>query len=264
MLVILLPMLALASSLAAQPTERRLEVETYDLGLTSVSAAAEAVRPLLSREGRVVEDEANHRIIVVDVAEVQRAVRVAVQRVEATARNIRLAVTFHWQATSDRSGIRLRPRAGTMILEGDKNQSQSTTTARQELLVLSGSRASLRIAEEVPYAEWFWTWGLGHGLWVEGVRWRDVASGMEVEPLALPDGRIRVRLTPYFEYLIDGRRQITRVHTLTTEVIANDGEEIALGGVPAEDREFRERFLIGYDRTRGMSQASIRLRATVE
>jgi hypothetical protein len=54
------------------------------------------------------------------------------------------------------------------------------------------------------------------------------------------------------------------VHTLTTEVIANPGEEIALGGVPREDREFRERFLIGFDRTRGMSQASIRLRATVE
>jgi hypothetical protein len=130
--------------------------------------------------------------------------------------------------------------------------------------VLSGSRASLRIADEVPYAEWFWTWGRQRGLWVESVRWRDVASGMEVEPVALPDGRIRVRLTPYFEYFVDGRREVTRVHTLTTEVVANPGEEIALGGVPAEDREFRERFLIGYDRSRRLSQASIRLRATVE
>lgn len=261
----MLSLLMLASLLAAaQAPERRLEVVTYDLGLTSVRATAEAVRPLLSRDGRVVEDEANHRIIVVDTPEVQRAVRDAVRQVAVTARNIRLAVTFHWQATSDRSGIRLRPRGGTVTLDGDHNRSQSTTTARQELLVLSGSRASLRIAEEVPYAEWFWTWGLERGLWVEGVRWRDVASGMEVEPLALPDGRIRVRLTPYFEYFVDDRREVTRVHTLTTEVVANPGEEIALGGVPAEDREFRERFLIGFDRTRGMSQASIRLRATVE
>jgi type II secretory pathway component GspD/PulD (secretin) len=222
------------------------------------------VRPLLSRDGRVVEDEANHRIIVVDVPEVQRAVRAALQRVEVSARNIRLAVTFQWQATSDRAGARLRPRGGAVTLEGEAGQSQSTTTARQELLVLSGSRASLRIADEVPYAEWFWTWGLERGLWAQSVRWRDVASGMEVEPLALPDGRIRVRLTPYFEYMVDTRRQVTRVHTLTTEVIANAGEEIALGGVPADDREFRERFLIGFDRARGMSQASIRLRATVE
>jgi hypothetical protein len=257
--------LMLASILAAtQPPERRLDVETYDLGLTDVGAAAEAVRPLLSPAGRVVEDARNHRIIVVDVPEVQRAVRAALRRVEISARNIRLTVTFHWRATSDRAGVRLRPRGGTVAVGGDLTQSKSTTTARQELLVLSGGRASLRIADEVPYADWFWTWGLGRGLWVEGVRWRDVASGMEVEPVALPGGRIRVRLTPYFEYLLDARRQVTRVHTLSTEVVANEGEELVLGGVPAEDREFRERFLIGYDRARGTSQASITLRATVE
>ena len=54
------------------------------------------------------------------------------------------------------------------------------------------------------------------------------------------------------------------MHSLSTEVVANEGEEIALGGVPADDREFRERFLIGFDRARGTSQASITLRATVE
>jgi hypothetical protein len=261
--MLFLPLL-LASILAAQSPERRLDVETYDLGLTDVGAAAEAVRPLLSPAGRVVEDARNHRIIVVDVPEVQRAVRAALRRVEVTARNIRLTVTFRWQAASDRTGVRLRPRGGSVGVGGDLTRSRSTTTARQELVVLSGGRASLRIADAVPYAEWFWTWGLGRGLWVEGVRWRDVASGMEVEPVALPGGRIRVRLTPYFEYFLDARRQVTRVHSLSTEVVANDGEEIALGGVPAEDREFRERFLIGYDRARGTSQASITLRATVE
>ena len=179
--------LVLASILAAdQPPERRLEVETYDLGLTDVGAAAEAIRPLLSPEGRVVEDLRNHRVIVVDVPEVQRAVRAALQRVEASARNIRLAVTFRWQAAGDRLGVEVRARGGTVAVGGGASQSSSTTTARQELLVLSGGRASLRIADEVPYADWFWTWGLGHGLWVPGVRWREVASGMDVEPVALP------------------------------------------------------------------------------
>jgi hypothetical protein len=262
--MLLLPLVLASILAAAQPTERRLDVQSYDLGLTDVGAAAEAVRPLLSPEGRVVEDARNHRLIVVDFPEVHRAVRAALRRVEVSARNIRLAVTFHWQSVSDRAGVRVRPRGGAVAVGGELSQSRSTTTARQELLVLSGGRGSLRVAEEVPYADWFWTWGLGRGLWVEGVRWRDVASGMEVEPVALPGGRVRVRLTPYFEYLLDGRRQVTRVVSLATEVVANEGEEIALGGVPAEDREFRERFLIGYDRTRGTSQASITLRATVE
>ncbi len=262
--MLLLP-LVLASILAAeQSPERRLEVETYDLGLTDVGAAAEAIRPLLSPDGRVVEDLRNHRIIVVDVPEVQQAVRVALRRVEASARNIRLAVTFRWRAASDRVGIAVRPRGGTVSVGGEATQSKTTTTARQELLVLSGGKASLRIADEVPYADWFWTWGLGRGLWVQGVRWHEVASGMDVEPVALPGGRIRVRLTPYFEYLLDTRRQATRVHELRTEVVAKEGEEITLGGVPAGDTEFRERFLIGYDRARTTSQASITLRATVE
>jgi type II secretory pathway component GspD/PulD (secretin) len=260
---LLLPVLA-SFLAAAQGPERRLQVETYDLGLTDVGAAAEAVRPLLSPEGRVVEDERNHRLIVVDVASVQRAVRAALQKVEVQARNIRVMVTFRWQAAGDRTGARVRPRDGGVAVGGDVTRSSSRTTSRQELVVLSGGRASLRIADEVPYADWFWTWGLGRGMWVEGVKWRDVASGMEVEPLALPDGRIRIRLTPYFEYFIDTARQVTRLHTLTTEVVANDGEEIQLGGVPANDSEFRERFLIGFDRARGMSQASIVLRATVE
>ena len=262
--MVFLPLMLASILAAAPPPERRLEVETYDLGLTDVGAAAEAVRPLLSPSGRVVEDARNHRIIVVDVPEVQRAVRAALRRVEISARNIRLTVTFRWQGTSDRAGVRLRPPGGTVSVDGDLTRSQSTTTSRQELVVLSGGRASLRVADEVPYSDWFWTWGLGRGLWAEGVRWRDVATGMDVEPSILPGGRIRVRLTPYFEYLLDSRRQVTRVHALSTEVVANEGEEIALGGVPADDSEFRERFLIGYDRARGTSQASITLRATVE
>jgi hypothetical protein len=262
--MLLLPLM-LASMLAtAQSTESRLDVVTYDVELTDVHAAAEAIRPLLSPAGRVVEDERNHRIIVVDLPEVHLTVREALRRVEVTARNIRLAVTFRWQAASDRLGVRAQPRTGTVVLEGEAAQSRSTTTARQELLVLSGGRASLKIADQIPYAEWFWTWGLGRGLWVQGTGWREMATGMDVEPLALAEGRIRVRLTPYFEYTTDAGRQATRVHTLSTEVIAKEGEEISLGGVPANDSEFRERFLIGFHRERGNSQASISLRATVE
>jgi type II secretory pathway component HofQ len=263
--VVIASMVAVA---AAQMPEHRLDVETYDLGLTDTRVAAQAVQPLLSPEGRVVEDAANHRIIVVDVPSVHRAVRAALQRVVVTTRNVRVGVTFRWQATSDhvgaQAGGRVTPRGGNITLSGEASDAQSKTTSRQELVVLSGGTASLRIADEVPYSDWFWTWGVGRGLWVEGTRWRDVASGMDIEPFALPDGKIRLRLTPYFEYFIDGSRQATRLHQLTTEVIANDGEEMTLGGVPANDTEFRDRFLIGFDRQRGTSQASISVRATVE
>ena len=179
--------------------------------------------------------------------------------------NVRVVVTFRWEATEDRTGVEVRPRRGGSIgIGGDARRSRSSATTRQMLLVMSGGRASIRIAEEIPYSEWFRVWGHRRGLWAQSVQWRDVATGMEVSPTVLGGGRIRVTLTPYFEYWLDQRKQTTQVHEMATEVVVRDGEEIDVGGVPWSDTEFRERFLVGYDRARGTSRAVITLRATAE
>ena len=178
--------------------------------------------------------------------------------------NVRVAVTFRWNATDDRTAAAVVARPGVVGVTGDVRRSRSSANTQQQLLVMSGGTASLRIAQEIPYSEWFWTWGLGRGLWTEGVRWRDVATGMEVQPTVMPGGRIRVRLTPYFEYLLDAKRQTTKVHQLATEVVVREGQDLDVGGVPFEDTEFRERFLIGFDQSRGTSRATITLRATAE
>ena len=178
--------------------------------------------------------------------------------------NVRVTVSLRWDATDARTGAAVVARPGVVGVTGDVRRSQSKANTQQQLLVMSGGRASIRIAQEIPYSEWFWSWGLNHGLWTEGVRWRDVATGMEVEPQILPGGRIRVRLTPYFEYLLDAKRQTTKVHQLATEVVVREGQDLDVGGVPFEDTEFRERFLIGFDNTRATSRATVTLRATVE
>ena len=34
-------------------------------------------------------------------------------------------------------------------------------------------------AEQVPYADWFWTWGQDQGLWpAQSVQWRDVGTSL--------------------------------------------------------------------------------------
>lgn len=178
--------------------------------------------------------------------------------------NVRVTVTFRWKAVEERDGIAVRPRRGSVGVSGDSRRSRSSSTTRQQLLVMSGGHASIRIAEEIPYSEWFFTWGRNRRLWAQGVQWRDVATGMDVSPVILSGGRLRVTLTPYFEYFLDARRERTQVHELATEVIVREGEELDLGGVPWSDSEFRERFFIGYARGRGTSEASITLRADVE
>jgi len=245
------------------PVERS-RVEVYDLGLRDARSTEAMVRALLSAEGRVYADEANHRLVVYDRPEVHRRVAEALRKLEVAARNIRIRVRSNLARTS-------RSRGGSIVLDGSgigvrggATDSRSRAVSDQEILVISGGTASLRVAEEIPYPDWFWTWGLDHGLWTQGVRWRDVGTSLVVEPRVLGDGTLRVRLTPRFDYVIDRETLTTEVHSLSTEVVLREGEELDLGGVPLRDEEFRERFFVGLDDSRRTLRAQVTIRATVE
>ena len=65
-------------------------VKVYPLDLTDPASAAELVRGMLSRGGRVVEDAPNRRIIVLDVPAVQARVAEALKTLRVPARNVRI------------------------------------------------------------------------------------------------------------------------------------------------------------------------------
>lgn len=248
---------------APSPAADGLVVETYDVGLMNLRTAASVVRPLLSVEGRVVEDERTRRLIVVDRPDVQRAVAAALRRVVTAARNVRILVATTWTADSGQAGgsVRLGRRPGASV---GARESRATVRAHQQLLVLSGAEGEIRVAEEIPYAEWLFTWGAGRGLWARGVAWRDVATSLVVVPTVLTDGRIHLRITPQLEYRVAEDRERVAVHQLSTEVVVDAGEEVSLGGLPIADTEFRERFFVGLHREHGRQHVDVRVRATVD
>jgi hypothetical protein len=199
--------------------------------------------------------------VVVDRPAVQRRVAAALRRATAVrVPNVRLRVATEWRARDARSRLERGPGG----VAGGASSSRSVRTDRQEIVVLSGSRGSIRLADELPAPEWFLAWGVGRGLLARGLQWREVGSSLLVEPTVLGDGRIRIRVSPQLSYVVDEERQQTAVHQLSTEIVVQPGEEMHLGGVPAGDREFRERFLLGYDRATGTQQVDVRLRATLE
>jgi hypothetical protein len=149
-------------------------------------------------------------------------------------------------------------------VRAESSRTQDRSQTRQELLVLSGSQASIQVAEQVPYADWFRSWGEPYGLWTPAVQWRDVGASLVVEPVALGDGRLRIRLTPAFSYFLDRERQVTEIQQLATEVVVREGETIEVGGVPMADRQFLDRFLLGFDRSGTAQRVRITLKATVE
>ena len=272
-----------AAPVAAQLNPRppaKTEMRVYDLGLNDPAMAAEIIRGLLSPEGRVYPDPAQHRLVVSDRPDVHVRVAEAMKTLNVTPRNIRIEVSARMERTDRqrqleasgtvasgpvRVGVGRRPPPQTgVVIGGQDSRSRTTVNARQQLLVLSGGRATLTVAEEVPYSEWLYTWGLGHGLWAQNVVWQQVGTSMVVEPRALGNGTILVRLTPRFDYRAGGSSQTVDVTELSTEVIVRAGEEIALGGVPFRDTDFRERFLAGIDESGQTARVEMTLRATVE
>ena len=195
-----------------------------------------------------------------------RNIRIEVSaRMERTDRERQLDASGTVAEGPVRVGVGRRPPPQTgVVITGQDSRSRTTVNARQQLLVLSGGRASLTVAEEVPYSEWLYTWGVGHGLWAQNVVWQQVGTSMVVEPRVLGNGTILVRLTPRFDYRAGGSSQTVDVTELSTEVIVRAGEEIALGGVPFRDTDFRERFLAGIDESGQTARVDMTLRATVE
>jgi type II secretory pathway component GspD/PulD (secretin) len=261
-------------------TAPRTEMRVYDLGLTDVAMAADVVRGLLSAEGRVYPDPAQHRLVVSDRPDVQARVAQALRTLSVAPRNVRIEVTAHMERTDRerrleasgsvgagpvRVGVGRQPPNRGVVIGGQESRSRTNINARQQLLVLSGGRASLTVAEQVPYSEWLFTWGVAHGLWAQTVVWQEVGTSMVVEPRVLGNGTILVRLTPRFDYrLAGGASQTVDVNELSTEVVVREGEEIALGGVPFRDESFRERFLVGIDESGQTASVAMTLRATVE
>jgi len=198
---------------------------------------------------------------------------------DALPRNIRIVVTGTSERTAHQQGVeaagagrvgdvrvgagRFPPESG-VVVRGTASRSRARDETRQELLVMSGGRGEIVVAKEVPYADWFQVWGQGNGLWQPGIQWKEVGARMVVEPVVVNDHTLRVRLTPAFSYLVDGRSLTTSVTQLSTEVMAREGQEIDLGGVPFSDRQFLDKFLVGFDESGETVQAHITLKASID
>lgn len=262
---------ALLGLLAAGALADDVVLKVYALGLTDPAAAADVVRGMLSPQGRVVEDAPNHRLIVFDRPEVQARIAEALKTIQVSPRNVRITV-LHSSERAEReseAGVSVRgqahpPRPRADVRLGGSS-SRSTSETRQDIVVLSGGKASIEVAEQVPYADWFWTWGQGQGLWpAQSVQWRDVGASLVVEPFVLDDHTVRLRVTPQFSYFLGRDRLVTRIQQLSTEVVVREGEEVDLGGLPMSHHEFKERFLLGVGRSGQTERVQIRLRARIQ
>lgn len=270
--------LLLALALSSRAASSVMRVEVYPLGLVDFELAEKIASEIVSKEGKLIPDKPGNRLIVLETSERHATLQNALTKLNVPPKHIRIRVAFQDNSAESRRAIQVggrasidgvtvktgpQSRSSSVTVVGDQSDATTTSLVQQELLVISGGKARLFVGQEVPYADWFWSWGLQRGLWGGGVQWRDVGARMVVEPYVL-DRRIRLRLTPEFSYLLDGQRMTTAIEALTTEVIVEDGQEVDLGGLPTENREFTSRFLTGSTHMGEKRSLRIRLQAAIE
>ena len=262
-----------------QAADDRMIVEIYPLGTSDVELMEQVAKGIVSKDGKLVVDKTANRMILYDYPDKHAALSKILGKMTGDAvPHVRIRVAFKDHAAGQADGFTVdgRLRTGPVVIRSGGAPANGSTrvqitnqrttvqsNVQQELLVVSGGKARLRVGTDVPYAEWFWNYGLQLGVWSGAVRWKEVGAQMVVEPYVVGNN-IRVRLTPEFSYVVNQQTVETAIQKLTTEVVVADGQEIDLGGLPAADRDFFSRFLVGYDHQGERRSLRITLRPTIE
>lgn len=241
--------------------ENALQVfRTYAIAQGDPEALAGMTRAVVGDDGHVTYDARQQRLLVLTTE--ARHARLAEMFKQATPEpvNVRIEVRFRRHGDQRQSGFSVEGEGGIVREEGlthttirlkPRVESRSLVTSGdlvQTLVVANGREGLLRVGESVPYFTWIADYGWRHDAFRQELNWQDVGAFLVVEPLVLDGGSlVRLRLTPEVRGLVDGEPRHARFASVSTEVVAQDGQALSLGGL-ADSSEFYRRFLVGVER----------------
>jgi hypothetical protein len=195
-------------------------------------------------------------------------------RVESQAgRQVKVVLEFQQQGQDSRQGA--QGRGGVIIQDGKARGrggvalgDTTTRTTRSEgvfTIVQDGGTASMLVASEVPstVVGWFRDYATGQGYAVQGTAWQRVGTTLVVSPTILPNGQIRVRLTPQVSYFSSQGDGSIEFNEATTEVIVPNGRAMRIGGATRGINQVT-RQILGYREQRSASESSFILTATIQ
>jgi type II secretory pathway component GspD/PulD (secretin) len=256
--------------------ESKMEVEVFPLGLSDFETAEKIATSIISPDGKLVADKKGNRLIVLDYPEKREALRQALANVRPSTSNVRIKVSFTEDNAVDLSalGVLANGKAGPLTVHSGDGQNSglqiqkegfdNNSFIEQELVVMNGGQARLRIGTNIPYADWIFDYGCKKGFWIASIRWKEVGAQMLVEPHILEGNQLRIKLTPELSYIANSENQTIAIEQLSTEVIANDGQELNLGGLPGSDKEFYMKLLAGFNRYGEKKALQIKLKPMIE
>jgi len=155
--------------------------------------------------------------------------------------NTRIVVTNGNHSTGGVSVGRTGPD-GNIQLHSERRITTTRDTSSQNLTVLDGGRAFLRVGESLPQVQPFLVL-VGNRLGVvAGIQYFDVTTGFEVEPRTLGE-RIELAVMPRLAFRSNQGTQTVNFQELRTVVTVNPGEWVDLGGVVESTNEVNRQIL---------------------
>ncbi len=131
---------------------------------------------------------------------------------------------------------------GNVQLRSQRHVTTKRETSTQNLTVLDGGRAFLRVGESIPQVQPFLVL-VGNRLGVvAGIQYQDVTTGFEVEPRILGE-QIKLTVTPRLAFRSNQGAQSINFQELSTVVTVKPGEWVDLGGAVESSNEINRQIL---------------------
>lgn len=155
--------------------------------------------------------------------------------------NTRIVVS-NGHPTGDAATITRRGVDGGIQLRTQSHSSRTSTSSTQNLTVLDGGRAFLRVGESIPQVQQFLVLVGNRPTLLTGVQYHDVTTGFEVEPRIVGD-QIQLAVSPRLAFRGDQGVQTVNFQKLRTLVMVKPGQWVDLGGVVETANEVNRRIL---------------------
>jgi type II secretory pathway component GspD/PulD (secretin) len=225
--------LALLAVLATARAEPRLEIVT--LRHRPAEQILPALQPLVEPGGALsnMGDKLLLRVSPANLAEL----RVAIDALDTPLRRLVVSVRQDQDAAGQGGGAgvnaRLSPGNSRVIVDAGVGSTSRNEQLSQQVQVVEGGRALIRVGQSLPIAMREWRSGPNGWQAVDSVRFLDVGSGFMAAPQLIGE-QVSIAITPAVEQLRpDGSIESTR---LSTQVRGRLGEWIPLGGSHIDSR----------------------------
>ena len=160
-------------------------------------------------------------------------------------------------------------RRGTVSPSGRIVANDRQTTVQRSsgifTLVLDGGESILTVATRVPQSQvsYFHNYALGIGYVERRIVFSDVGTSLKVRAVTLPDGQIRLRLTPRISYFSVDRPGSIDFTEAASEIIVPNGQLVSLGGSTNSMHEIT-RQILGYQNRSSSDESHLQVSATIQ